>query len=136
MGECVLCKIINKEIECKIIYETESIISFLDIDPINEGHILIIPKIHVDSLEKVSLDVLNEMLVLTQKIVVAYKKIYHIKGYSIMQNGGEFCDFGHFHLHIFPRYLNDGFGWTYPEGPFEYSEEVAKKIRMELKLNK
>ena len=135
MSECVFCKIVNREIECKVIYETESIISFLDIDPINEGHVLIIPKIHVDSLEKVSLDVLNEMLVLAQKIVTAYKKIYDIKGYSMMQNGGEFCDFRHFHLHIFPRYSNDGFGWIYPEGPFEYSEEVANKIKRELQLN-
>lgn len=52
--------------------------------------------------------------------------------YSIMQNGGQFCDFGHFHLHLFPRYLNDGFGWTYPKGPFEYSQKVAERIRKEL----
>jgi len=136
MDECVFCKIINREIESKIIYETESIISFLDIAPINEGHVLIIPKMHVDSIEKVSLDVLSEMLVLAQKIVSTYKKIYGIKGYSIMQNGGEFCDFGHFHVHIFPRYSKDGFGWIYPEGPFEYSEEVANKIRRELQLRK
>lgn len=136
MSECVFCKIINKECESKIIYETESIMSFLDIDPINEGHVLIIPKMHVDSIEKVPLNVLNEMLVLARKIVSTYKKIYHIKGYSIMQNGGEFCDFGHFHLHIFPRYSKDGFGWTYPEGPFEYSEDVANKIRKELEANK
>lgn len=45
---------------------------------------------------------------------------------SIMQNGGQFCDFGHFHLHLFPRYPNDEFGWTYPKGPFEYSQKVAE----------
>ena len=70
MSECVFCKIINKECESKIIYETESIISFLDIEPINEGHVLIIPKMHIDSIEKVPLDVLNEMLVLARKIVL------------------------------------------------------------------
>lgn len=42
---------------------------------------------------------------------------------------GEFCDFGHFHVHVFPRYKEDGFGWTYPQGSFEYSEEIADKIR-------
>ena len=132
MSECAFCKIINREYESKIIYETESIVSFLDIDPINEGHILIIPKIHVDSIEKVPLDVLTEMLALVQKMIPIYKKIYGIKGYSIMQNGGEFCDFGHFHLHVFPRYPQDGFGWNDPEGVFECSEEVADKIRREL----
>lgn len=132
MSECVFCKIINRESKSKLIYETESILAFLDIEPINEGHILIVPKIHVDSIEKVPLEVLNEMLALLQKIVPIYKKIYRVEGYSIMQNGGKFCDFGHFHLHIFPRYHNDGFGWTYPEGPFKYSQKVADKIIKEL----
>lgn len=134
MSECIFCSIINRECESKIIYETESIISVLDIDPINEGHVLIIPKRHVDSIEQVSLDILNEMLILARKIVSTYKKVYGAKGYSIMQNGGEFCDFRHFHLHVFPRYSNDGFGWTYPEGPFEYSDDVANKIRKELEI--
>ena len=48
MSECAFCKIINRETECIVIYETELIISFLDIDPINEGHVLIIPKTHID----------------------------------------------------------------------------------------
>lgn len=132
MSKCAFCNIINRECESKLIYETESIVSFLDIDPINEGHLLIVPKIHVDSIEKVPLEVLNEMFTLVQKIVPIYKKIYRVEGYSIMQNGGQFCDFGHFHLHLFPRYLNDGFGWTYPKGPFEYSQKVAERIRKEL----
>ena len=132
MSKCVFCNIINRECESKLIYETESIVSFLDRDPINEGHLLIVPKIHVDSIEKVSLEVLNEMFILVQKIVPIYKKIYRVEGYSIMQNGGQFCDFGHFHLHLFPRYPNDGFGWTYPKGPFEYSQKVAERIRKEL----
>lgn len=129
MGECTFCKIINRELDSQLIYETESMISFLDIDPINEGHILIVPKIHVDSIDQVPLEVLSEMLTLVQKILPIYKKLYGIEGYSMMQNGGKFCDFGHFHLHLFPRYTDDGFGWTYPEGTFEYSQEVAERIR-------
>ena len=132
MSKCAFCNIINRECESKLIYETESIVSFLDRDPINEGHLLIVPKIHVDSIEKVSLEVLNEMFILVQKIVPIYKKIYRVEGYSIMQNGGQFCDFGHFHLHLFPRYPNDGFGWTYPKGTFEYSQKVVERIRKEL----
>lgn len=62
-------------------------------------------------------------------IVVALKNIYHADGYSIMQNGGKFNDIGHYHLHIFPRYENDGFGWIYGEEPKEVSSEIAKTIR-------
>lgn len=41
---------------------------------------------------------------LAQRIVVALKQVYGIEGYSMMQNGGQLCDFGHCHFHIFPRY--------------------------------
>lgn len=130
MCDCVFCKIIKIESPCNLIYESDTIMSFLDIEPINEGHVLIIPKAHASSVDKIPLSVLTDIMELAQKIVNAQTKIYGMKGYSIMQNGGEFCDFGHFHVHIFPRYQNDGFGWTYPtNGPSEYSESVAKKIR-------
>uniref|UniRef100_UPI0040560584 HIT family protein n=1 Tax=Acetatifactor sp. TaxID=1872090 RepID=UPI0040560584 len=127
--ECAFCKIIHKQANAYVIYESDNIEAFLDIDPINEGHVLIVPKLHVSSVNKMPLPVLTEIMELSQKIVSALEEIYHIDGYSMMQNGGKFCDFGHGHFHIFPRYENDGFGWKYPEGPFEYSEQVAEKIR-------
>lgn len=127
--ECPFCKIINKQAEAHIIYESENIIAFLDIDPINEGHVLIVPKIHEASIDNMPIDILTEIVELAQKVVTALKEVYHIDGYSIMQNGGEFCDFGHGHFHVFPRYKNDGFGWNYPEGPFEYSAKVAEQLR-------
>ena len=128
MCECVFCKIIKKESPCHLIYESDTILSFLDIEPINEGHVLIIPKVHASTIDKIPLEVLTDIMGFAQKIVKALTEVYGMKGYSIMQNGGEFCGFGHFHVHIFPRYKEDGFGWTYPtNGPFEYSEDVAKK---------
>ena len=127
--ECPFCKIIEKQAEAHVIYESENIIAFLDIDPINEGHVLIVPKLHEASIDNIPINVITEIMETAQNVVNALKEVYHIEGYSIMQNGGEFCDFGHGHFHVFPRYKNDGFGWMYPEGPFEYSEEVAQKIR-------
>ncbi len=120
----------NKESDCHLIYETDTIMSFLDIDPINEGQILIISKIHRSSIHEIPLLALNDMTELAQKIVFALTKIYKTDGYSIMQNGREFCDFGYCYLHIFRRYKNDGFGWTYPQGTFDYSLNVADKIRL------
>jgi len=128
MNECVFCKIINKEQECYRIYESDTMVSFLDHDPIHEGHVLIVPKIHRPSIDQIPLSILNDMMALSQKVVSALMQIYKSDGYGMMQNGGEFCDFGHFHLHIFPRYRHDGFGWTYPPGSFECSWRVAKKI--------
>lgn len=125
---CPFCDIIDKEIRSDIVYETENVIAFLDIDPINEGHILVVPKIHKSSLHEIPLSVLTDTMDALRKISVAINDVYKNKGYSIMQNGGEFCDFGHIHFHIFPRYENDGFGWKYPEESFEASDKVAKRI--------
>lgn len=126
---CDFCKIINKQLPAYVVYEDEQLISFLDIAPIHEGHVLIVPKQHVDSIEKLSDDEIIDIMGMARKIVVALKDIYGNEGYSIMQNGGKFCDYGHAHFHVFPRYDNDGFGWTYPEGESEYSGRVAEKLR-------
>ena len=129
---CDFCKIINKQLPAHVVYEDEQLISFLDIDPIHEGHVLIVPKKHVDSIEKLLDDELINIMSVARKVVVTLKDVYGNEGYSIMQNGGKFCDYGHAHFHVFPRYDNDGFGWTYPEGESEYSERVAEKLRYKL----
>ena len=129
---CDFCKIISKQLSAHIVYEYNKLISFWDIDPIHEGHVLIVPKQHVDSIEKLSDETLTDIMNVARKIVVALKDIYGNEGYSIMQNGGKFCDYGHAHFHLFPRYDNDGFGWTYPEGESEYSERVAEKLKDKL----
>ena len=74
-------------------------------------------------------ELLAHLMSVSKKIVAALKKTYHADGYSIMQNGGKFNDIGHYHLHIFPRYENDGFGWTYGDEPKAVSSEIAKTIR-------
>ena len=125
---CIFCKIAKKELESNIIYENSKIIAFLDIDPINEGHVLIIPKEHYLDIEELPKDILNEIMELSQKIVVVLKEIYNPNGYSIMQNGGDFNDIGHFHLHVFPRYTNDGFGWTCGENKINVSRKISDKI--------
>lgn len=129
---CIFCKIANKEVESNIVYESNNIVAFLDVDPINEGHILVVPKEHYLDIEELPIKLLNEIMELSQRIVKALKDIYKPDGYSIMQNGGKFNDIGHFHLHIFPRYQNDGFGWKCTENEINVSQEIASNIRKSL----
>lgn len=131
---CEFCKIINKQAPANIVYESENVIAFLDIEPIHEGHVLIIPKVHEDTIDKIPEKILTDVMNLAQQIVTALRELYGMDGYSIMQNGGKFCDFGHVHFHVFPRYENDGFGFTYPEGKSECSDAVAKKLKMKIEL--
>lgn len=67
-----------------------------------------------------------------KQIVAALQEIYGNPGYSIMQNGGACCDFGHAHFHVFPRYDDDGFGWTYGSGKKEISAAIAERIRKQI----
>lgn len=127
--ECLFCKIIKNKITANIIYENEELLAFLDDDPINEGHVLIIPKKHVKDIDEIPSEILLSMMKLSKKIITALKDIYSPDGYSIMQNGGSFNDIGHFHLHIFPRYKNDGFGWTFSDKKYASDKEVAQKIK-------
>jgi diadenosine tetraphosphate (Ap4A) HIT family hydrolase len=113
---CIFCNIANREIPAEIIYEDEMILSFLDIEPINEGHILIIPKKHFLDLDEIDEDTAVHIMKFAARITSVLKRMYKPDGYSIMQNGGYFNDVGHYHMHVFPRYKDDGFGWTYGAG--------------------
>lgn len=127
MENCIFC---NKEnLSTGIVYEDEYVMAFMDIEPINEGHVLLITKEHYLDVDEIPDELLAHLMSVSKKIVAALKKTYHADGYSIMQNGGRFNDIGHYHLHIFPRYENDGFGWTYGDEPKAVSSEIAKTIR-------
>lgn len=126
---CIFCDIANKRIDANVVYEDNLVIAFLDCNPINEGHVLLIPKVHYLDIDEFPVEVLKHLVEVSQKLVVAIKQVYQPDGYSIMQNGGRFNDIGHYHLHIFPRYENDGFGWDFSEEAFEHSEKVAEQLR-------
>lgn len=126
---CTFCSIAKHEIKANIVYETDELISFLDIDPINEGHVLVIPKEHYCDVDEMPQELLFKIAVTSQIIVTALKKTYNPDGYSIMQNGGIFNDIGHYHLHIFPRYQNDDFHWNCSAAKFGDASAIALKIK-------
>ena len=127
---CLFCDIAAHKVPgVYVVNETDMTISFLDIAPANEGHVLIIPKLHEDSIVDLPDEYVQEITGVARKLVKAFEKVYGAKGYGIMQNGGANCEFGHFHLHVFPRLENDGYDWIYPEGEKEVSEGVAAKLK-------
>ena len=80
-------------------------------------------------------ELLAHLMIVSKKIVAALKEIYHPDGYSIMQNGGAFNDVGHYHMHIFPRYIEDGFGWSYGSEEKAVNAEIAERIRKQLRVD-
>lgn len=127
--ECIFCKIVKGELPSNLVYEDDLIMCFLTIEPINEGHVLIIPKNHYLDTDEIPTEIVSSMMVLSKKIVKVIKEKYSPDGYSIMQNGGEFNDIGHYHMHVFPRYKGDGFGWTFSDKKNDFSQGIAKELK-------
>ncbi len=126
MKNCIFCN--RENLVTDIVYEDELVMAFMDIEPINEGHVLLIPKEHYLDVDEIPDETLSHLMIISKKIVSALKEIYKPDGYSIMQNGGSFNDVGHYHLHIFPRYSGDGFGWTCGEERKNRNTEKTKRI--------
>lgn len=124
--DCVFCKIVQGTIPAEKIYEDKNFISFLDIEPVSHGHILIIPKKHVIWMQEADDETIAEIYKLTKKLMLAIKKGINCDYVQLSVSG---IDIPHFHIHLIPRYFDDGLsGWptkTYQEGQ---SSQVAQKI--------
>ncbi|WP_236570667.1 HIT family protein [Paenibacillus sp. An7] len=134
MMRCLGCKLANHVMETNVILEDDLITCILDIDPLNEGHTLILPKRHYKDLEEIDkatiISIMNAAVIISK----ALKEIYQPDGISTIQNGGEFNDLDHYHMHVFPRYKNDGFGWVEPINEFQTPLDQVKE-RIVDKLN-
>ena len=130
---CVFCDIAAGRAPAKIVYEDDVVIAFLDIDPINEGHVLVVPKMHISDFAVLPEGVYLHLMSVARRIAAAITAVYRPDGVSMMQNGGKFCDFGHMHIHVFPRYTGDGFGWTCSDQKFPVTSEAADAIRRAMK---
>ncbi|MFC7365447.1 HIT family protein [Bhargavaea changchunensis] len=115
MPSCIFCDIINRKAEANIVYEDELVCCFLDKFPINPGHILVVPKRHAVEFTEVDPKSLQSVILAAQKAARAIESTLGTDGITVMQNNGAFKDVEHYHMHIVPRYIGDGFGWTEPE---------------------
>ena len=130
-SNCIFCKIINKEISSKVVYEDNDFIAMLDIAPATKGHVLILPKEHASTLTELSDDKASKILVLAKKIINAMMKVHGFTSYNLVQNNGKLAGqtVNHFHLHLIPRYSVDDLGlWTPHEGDPSVTDELAKEV--------
>ncbi|MDI3310592.1 MAG: histidine triad nucleotide-binding protein [Thermoanaerobacterium sp.] len=103
MSDCIFCKIINREIESKIIYEDDYVVAFPDINPQAPVHLLIVPKAHIDSpldIDDGNKELVGHVYIIAKKLAKQYG--IDSKGYRIVSNcgddGGQTVHHIHFHL--------------------------------------
>lgn len=103
---CIFCKIANKEIPGKIVYEDDVCMAFLDLSQVTDGHTLVIPKKHYASILEVDDDVLMHMSVVAKNLANKIVEKMGAKGCNILSNANEVAGqtVHHFHIHIIPRY--------------------------------
>jgi histidine triad (HIT) family protein len=106
MQDCIFCKIVKKEIPCNKIHEDGSFLAFLDIKPVSDGHILIIPKKHVVWMQDADDETIGEIFKLTKKIMLALKKSLSC---DFIQESVVGNEVPHFHIHLIPRFYGDNF---------------------------
>jgi histidine triad (HIT) family protein len=98
-GSCLFCRIANGEIPSIRLYEDERVVAFLDIRPIREGHLLIMPKAHFEYFDDLPPDLAAHVMTLAQKIARAMKKIYGVARVGFLYTG---TDIAHAHAHVVP----------------------------------
>ena len=132
---CTFCKILSGEYHSSEIYRDKEVAAFLDIQPINPGHVLVIPIEHFVYLEKLNPEIGSKMFKVAQRIASAIRRSdVKCEGINLFLADGENAgqEVWHTHLHIFPRFSRDGFGLKrshFTEPPREDLDKVAQLIR-------
>ena len=127
--DCIFCKIANGEIPSKTLYEDPEFRVILDLGPATKGHALILPKEHAGDLYELPEESAAKAMTLAQKIGKTMVQKLHCDGLNLVQNNGEAAvqTVRHFHLHLIPRYVNDGQSINWKPG--KPSDEELEAIR-------
>jgi histidine triad (HIT) family protein len=130
---CIFCKIIQKDIPNAIIYENEKFLAFMDRYPINQGHTLIIPKHHYNTILDMPQAIVGEMYSLVPKLAKAITAVINNDGFNINQNNGKSANqiVPHVHVHIVPRYSAEKVKGQWPTRKIAKMQELhdlAQKI--------
>lgn len=126
---CIFCKIANGAIPSKTIYEDEDFRVILDLGPATKGHALILPKEHSANLYELPDETASKVMVLAKKMATKMTEKLSCDGFNIIQNNGEVAGqtVMHYHLHLIPRYQDDGQKILWK--PTEVSQEELEQIK-------
>ena len=125
--DCIFCKIVKGEIDSAKVFENEKVFAFLDITPLNKGHCLVIPKEHIEIIFDIDKDILREITSSAKNIAGIMRDVLGAKAVNLINASGKEAEQSvfHFHLHIVPRYENDGLEMN------KWWQSKAKKISTE-----
>ena len=135
---CIFCKILAGEIPSTKVYEDDAVLSFMDINPVGKGHLLVIPKNHYPTVFDIPEADLNAVFGAARKIASALKAALDMPGLNLIQSNGRAASqiIDHFHLHLIPRWPGDALArameWGMKPGDMGEISGIAEKVRENL----
>jgi len=132
--DCIFCKIIDGEIPAVKVLDEEVVVAFMDINPSSKGHMLVVPKNHAENIFEIPESDLTALIKAVKRCANAVKEALNAEGVTILQLNGKASDqiVPHFHIHIIPRWKNDGLpisSWEMKQGDMEEIKNIALKIK-------
>ena len=108
---CIFCDIVRGAAEVSVCYEDPEALAFMDIQPVNAGHVLIVPRRHYESLDDIPLAVSMHLFRVAMKLGPVLKRVSGAEGMNVVVSSGGAAgqDVFHYHVHVIPRRQDDGF---------------------------
>lgn len=124
--DCIFCKIVVNEIPSQIVFENDALISFMDIGPLAEGHILVIPRDHYEKLSDVPASIASAVAGVLPGLGRALLQVTKADGYNVLLNEGRVAGQAvpHAHFHLIPRKAGDGLGYRWNAGKYAAGREA------------
>jgi histidine triad (HIT) family protein len=137
MSDCVFCKIRDGQIPSIKLHEDARTLCIMDVNPLNAGHCLVLTRAHAPTIFDADPADLAAAITTAQRVARAQRTALRPDGLNMLQANGAaaFQSVPHFHLHLIPRWTNDGkgFDWKLVPGDRDQIAKVADKLRTELK---
>ena len=132
--DCIFCKIIAGEVPSFMLFEDDATVAFMDINPANEGHALVIPREHATDLYAVSDEAIARTAVTAKRVADAIARTLNPVGLNLVQCNGPAAaqSVMHFHVHVLPRVPGDclAMNWGLKLGDIDAIGRLAERIRV------
>ncbi len=137
MTDCIFCRILAGELPGTVVYRDDACAAFMDIQPVNPGHVLVVPVQHATHLADMDAEPAARLMAVAHRVAAALRASgVRCEGVNLFLADGEAAmqEVPHVHLHVFPRWRGDGFGLRFGpdykhKAPRAALEEVAARLR-------
>lgn len=128
-SDCVFCKIVAGQIPSLKVFENDACLAFLDIGPLADGHLLIVPKKHYEWITEVPAGEIAAVTTAIPPLAKAMVQVTGAEGFNVLQNNGRVSGQAvmHVHFHLIPRREGDGLGYPWNAG--KYPEGKAQQLQ-------